>query len=306
MLANRLRNRFKHLSKWARRSAVTCFRIYDRDISDQPCIVDWYDGHAVVWCLDRKRDDTEEQAELWRCSVRKEVATGLDIPQARVYIKRRGRQRGREQYVRLGDEAVIRTVSEQGLSFEVNLSDYLDTGLFLDHRTTRAMVREQAAGKRVLNLFAYTGSFTCYAAAGGAASSLTVDMSRTYSDWTARNLALNQLTSEQHRIETVDCMRFLEQTPSERFDLIVCDPPTFSNSKRMDRSWSVDRDHPWLLWRLNDFLAPGGSIYFSTNSRSFELANAGLPPLRPEEVTHATVPEDFERKRPHRCWVLRK
>jgi 23S rRNA (cytosine1962-C5)-methyltransferase len=200
-------------------------------------------------------------------------------------------------------------VEEQGLRFEVNLSDYLDTGLFLDHRNTRAMVRDRAAGKRVLNLFAYTGSFTCYARAGGARSTITVDLSNTYCDWAARNLALNNFTAgPDHSIVRADCLDWLvhDARAAGPFDLIVCDPPTFSNSKAMARrSFALDRDLPELLQILRDLLAPGGELFFSSNSRGLRLEEDLLPAgFSVEEISGRTVPQDFRNKKIHRCWIL--
>ncbi|MHC5068621.1 MAG: class I SAM-dependent methyltransferase, partial [Planctomycetota bacterium] len=202
MLANRLRKRFRHLRKWARRSEVSCFRLYDRDIPEFPLIVDWYDGAAVAWIHRRTRDDTDAAHHAFRQLCHDEIVSGLDLAPDAVFIKERGRQRGSEQYERLAERGNLHTVDEHGLRFEVNLSDYLDTGLFLDHRPTRALVRNRAHGRHVLNLFAYTGSFTVHAAAGGAATTTTVDLSATYQAWTARNLTLNNLAGDRsaHRL----------------------------------------------------------------------------------------------------------
>ena len=310
VLANRLRKRHRHLRKWARRSGVTCYRLYERDIPDAPCIVDWYDGEAVVWLSLRKRDETPEQDAAWREYVVEEVCSGLDLPIDKVFVKARERQKGLNQYERLAQHGHVRVVEENGLRFEVNLSDYVDTGLFLDHRGTRALVREAAAGKDVLNLFAYTGSFTVYAADGNARSTTTVDMSRTYCDWAARNLKLNGFSSSEaegasHRIHQGDCLAFLaaDSVGSTAWDVIVCDPPTFSNSKRMTSgSFSVDRDHPWLLRHCARLLRPGGVLFFSTNSRRFKLEPSALPPFIATEITERIVPEDFRNRRSTRCW----
>jgi 23S rRNA (cytosine1962-C5)-methyltransferase len=306
-LANRLRRVYKHRRKWAKRSGVTCFRIYDRDIADQPLVVDWYDGEAVVWAFDRTRNETPAQEDAWLAAVVAAVRGGLDLPDERVWLKRRRRQRDRQeggQYERLEQRGAIRQVAEHGLRFEVNLSDYLDTGLFLDHRPLRRRVGAEAAGKRVLNLFAYTGAFTVHAAAGGAASTLTVDLSNTYLEWAGRNLALNNLAGPQHRMERADCLRWLEGGHEGGFDLIVCDPPTFSNSTAMARSWAIDRDHPWLLERLWRLLAPGGTAYFSTNQRGFRLTDQPPPFATVEDITSATLDEDFADRTPHRAWRL--
>lgn len=309
-LANRIQRVARHRRKWAKRAGVGCFRVYDRDIPDQPLVVDWYDGDAVAWAFDRARNESEAQEEAWLAAAMGAVASGLGLDPARVWLKRRRRQRGRQldegegQYERLDQSGAVKVVPEQGLRFEVNLSDYLDTGLFIDHRQTRALVRAEAAGRDVLNLFAYTGSFTCYAAAGGARSTTTVDLSNTYQGWTRRNLALNGVAEgEAHRLVRADCLDWLRRVGAPAYDLIVCDPPTFSASTAMAASFSVVRDHPWLLERCRDLLRPGGVLWFSSNARGFALA--ALPPgLQGEETTARTVPEDCARRPPHRSWRL--
>ncbi|MSR18608.1 MAG: hypothetical protein EXS00_05485 [Phycisphaerales bacterium] len=317
MLANRLQNRFRHLRKWARRSGVQCFRVYERDIPEFPVIVDWYDGDVVAWIHPRRKDETIEQEVAFLELCQSEVIKAFALQPERLFIKERQRQRGMAQYERAGAAGQTRTVMEQGLKFEVNLTDYLDTGLFLDHRMTRQMVRQSAAGKRVLNLFAYTGAFTVYAAAGGALRTVTIDMSNTYLAWCQRNLLLNEVEASsigvpdaaQHQIIHADCLAWLDHRPNvaEQFDIVVCDPPTFSNSKRMrDDSFSVDRDWSALLASIVPCVAPGGVIYFSTNSRSFSLSLEGLPPgWSARDISRFTQSEDFSQSRnTHRCWIL--
>lgn len=312
MLANRLRKRQRHLQKWAKRQDISCYRLYERDIPEYPAIIDWYDGDVVVWAYERTRDETPAQQAAWLTHTLAEIQAGLEVSQAQIFVKERARQQGLEtQYERLAQTAHIRLVQEQGLTFEVNLSDYLDTGLFLDHRQTRALVRERAAEKHVLNLFAYTGSFTVYAAHGRARHTTTVDLSQTYSEWTARNLKHNGFpVGTQHQILTADCLHYLVEaaTRRERYDLIICDPPTFSNSKRMRQaSFAVDRDHPALIQGCLRLLTPGGELFFSTNSRRFRLLDtAVLPGITCTELTPQTIPEDFHNKRIHRCWRLQK
>lgn len=319
-LANRLRRVYRHLRKWAKRTGVTCFRLYEKDIPDQPLIVDWYDGDAVVWAYDRTRNETPEQEDAWIAAVCGAVAAGLDLPAERIHLKRRFRQKDRQegdgQYHRIGHQAAVKTVLEHGLSFEVNLSDYLDTGLFLDHRPTRLRVQGEAAGKRVLNLFAYTGAFTVHAASGQALTTTTVDLSNTYLDWATRNLALNgHVAGDRHRIVKADCLRWLSDAANAarsapihgRFDLIICDPPTFSNSTAMAKPFAIDRDHPWLLARLHDLLQPGGIAYFSTNSRSFRMDETALTAFaEATDISDTSIPEDFRNRKIHRCWRLRK
>ena len=313
-LANRIARVYRHRRKWAARSGVTCFRVYDRDIADQPVVVDWYDGDAVVWTFDRARNETLEQEQEWLAAVDACVARGLGLPPERIHRKVRRRQSGRQaeaqgegQYDRLGRSGLTKVVQEHGLKFQVNLSDYLDTGLFLDHRPLRRQVRAEAQGRRVLNLFAYTGSFTVHAMAGGAASTTTVDLSNTYLDWARQNVELNGFRlGNGHGQVKADVLQWLGgESDQAIFDLIICDPPTFSNSTAMKQSWSVERDQAWLLWRLHARLAPGGTAYFSTNCRGFRLAESGLPPFATiEDITAATIDEDFTDRTPHRCWRL--
>lgn len=223
-------------------------------------------------------------------------------------MKYRGRIADRtEQYDRVDDRGVSKVVEEQGLRFEVNLSDYLDTGLFLDHRTTRGMVGAMAAGKRFLNLFCYTAVFTLHARKGGALATTSVDLSKTYLGWAERNHQINGFAlGGPHRLVHADCLQWLEREPDagEAYDLIVCDPPTFSNSKRMRAdSFSIDRDWTWLLGRLRGLLAPGGTAFFSTNSRRFPFEPAAVPEgLHVREITRQTLPEDFRETRIHRCF----
>ena len=312
MLGNRLAKQLRHLRGWARAGGITCFRLYERDIPEFPAIVDWYDGDVVAWVYRRTRDETPEQVRAFEDRCEEEILDGLQVPGARLHMKYRGRIADRtEQYDRVDDRGVSKVVEEQGLRFEVNLSDYLDTGLFLDHRKTRSIIRHYAKGMRVLNLFAYTGSFTVYARAGGAVATTTVDMSRTYQDWTRRNLELNGFVpDESHRLVAADCLQFLEAGPAagERYDYVVLDPPTFSNSKRMEAgSFAVDRDWPRLLSLASRFLADGGWLYFSTNSRQLRFDDALAPPgFEVREISARTVPDDFRNRRIHRCWTLRR
>lgn len=304
MLANRLERMYRHWRKWARRSEVTCYRLYEKDIPDQPLIVDWYDGRALVWAFHRKKDETPAARECWLEEVESEVRLGLGVTDETLFFKERRRQRGTDQYSREAAEGEEIVVAEQGLRFHVNLSDYLDTGLFLDHRNLRRRIREQAAGKRMLNLFAYTGSFSVYAAAGDAAEVTSVDISNTYLAWARRNFQLNDLGIDRHEFERADVLQWLPRAAAQgrRYDLIVCDPPTFSNSKKMAGHFDVDSQHPRLVDGCLRLLSPGGTLYFSTNSRSFRLDEALAESA--VEISAETVPEDFRNRRIHRCWRL--
>jgi len=308
MLANRLQRMYRHLRKWARRTGVTCFRVYEKDIPDQPLIVDWYDGRALVYAMHRKKDETPEARETWLEEVAEEVKAGLEVTEESLFFKERRPKKAGAQYEKEAEERREFVVEEQGRRFLVNLSDYHDTGLFLDHRNTRQMVRDEAARKRVLNLFCYTGSFSVYAAAGGAASTTSVDISNTYLAWAERNFVLNQLDPRTNRLERADVLQWLPRAATEgrRFDLIVCDPPTFSNSKRMRGFLDVGTQHPELINGCLRLLEPGGVLYFSTNYRGFKLNEEALLPCDLREITAKTVPEDYRNKQIHRCWRVER
>ena len=217
-------------------------------------------------------------------------------------MKHRARQLGDAQYGRFAEQRTTRIVQERGLKFQVNLSDYLDTGLFLDHRITRSMVRDWAEGKNFLNLFAYTGAFTVYAAAGGAVRTTSVDLSENYLRWAGENLRLNGFTGDEHRLVREDASEFLASLErGESFDLAVVDPPTFSNSKRLKHDWDSQRDHVELLNQVIRHMSPSGLILFSTNSRRFKFDESALDDVSVREISRQTVPEDFRNQRIHRC-----
>ena len=304
-LSNRVLKNQRHLGKWARREGIEAYRIYDRDMPEFPLAIDRYGEHLHLQVFERKRALDATLVE----EIHESLAARLQLPPTQVVIKHRQRQRGLDQYERQATAGTAFTVSERGLHFEVNLNDYLDTGLFLDHRDTRRLVRERSTGKRFLNLFAYTGSFTVYAAAGGARSSLTVDMSNTYQEWSRRNLALNRLDDPgRHRFARADVLTLLHQlhADGEQFDLVVLDPPSFSNSKRMDGTFDVQRDQVKLLGATLDLLSPQGELVFSNNRQGFRLDPAIGRMVSVEEITGRTLPPDFQRHRPHRCWLLRR
>ncbi len=305
VFANRLGKMARHRRRWPRRG-ITCYRLYDRDIPEVPLAVDVYDGYVHVAEYQRPHDRTPAEHADWLEMLMAVVAEVLNVPRDNIFLKHRRRQRGSDQYTRVSDRRRIHTVSEGGLRFEVNLSDYLDTGLFLDHRPTRAMVREEAAGKRMLNLFCYTGSFTVAAAAGGAATTTSVDLSATYLDWARRNMALNGFAAgEAHRFIRNDVMAFLaDPADGEAYDLAVIDPPTFSNSKRTKDFFDIQRDHVAALVATARLMPPGGVIYFSTNARRFKLDANALSGLDIHDITRRTIPDDFRNPRIHRCWRM--
>ena len=302
---NRLRKLARHLRRWPTKRGITCYRLYERDIPEIPLVVDRYEDALHIAEFERPHDRTAAEHADWLDFMVKTAAEALEVPQDGVFVKHRAPQRGSAQYERVDHRQAVRVVQEGGLKFQVNLSDYLDTGLFLDHRQTRAMVRDQAAGKRFLNLFAYTGSFTVYAAAGGATTTTTVDLSHTYVDWAQENLRLNGVHGPEHQCVRDDTIAFLDSLDADQqYDLVVVDPPTFSNSKRLEHDWDVQRDHVALLRRVVDHTSSGGVIFFSTNSRRFKLDEAAIDSVTIREISKRTVPDDFRNKRIHRCWRL--
>ena len=308
MLINRVKKNARHRRKWARREGITCLRLYDQDIPELPLVIDDYEGrlHASVFMRD---DDEFIESERLCLQWLKATATALQLNPEHVYLKIRARQRGSDQYRKRSAQGERVQVGEAGLRFWVNFQDYLDTGLFLDHRQTRERVSEEARGRKVLNLFAYTGSFTVHAAAGGAAETTTVDSTSTYLQWAQDNLELNRLDGPQHRFIRADVIRFLREERSEiraglrpKYDLIILDPPTFSNSKSAQLPFDVRRHHGSLFEDLAAMTAAGGVLYFSTNARRFSLDQELSHKWVIEEITAQTVPLDFQQKRPHRCW----
>ncbi len=315
MFANRLRKNFKAVSRWARREAVSCYRIYDADMPEYAFAIDSYQSdpqgiggrwlyvqeYAPPATVDRSKARARREEAL---SMMPEVA-GLAMDA--IYWRTRRPQKGGVQYEALDDSRERVVVEEAGLKFLVNFTDYLDTGLFLDHRLTRARIRDAAKGKRFLNLFCYTGTASVYAAAGGAQTTTSVDMSRTYIDWARSNMEINGFRGESHEFVQADCLQWLAEDNGKRHDLIFLDPPTFSNSKRMEQEFDVQRDHVGLIRSTLTRLAPEGLLLFSTNFRKFKLDAEALSDLSVADITPQTIPQDFERDaRVHRCYEIRR
>ena len=294
MLSNRIRKNARHLSKWGRRRGISCYRLYDRDIPEFPLVVDYYEGRVHLQIL--SGDVSREIVTA--------VAGALGLPEESVRSKRREGQKGESQYEKTGTRGEDFVVSENGHKFIVNLDAYLDTGLFLDHRNMRKMVGDRARGKRFLNLFAYTGSFTVYAAKGGAVSSTTVDLSNTYLEWAKKNFLLNEIDINKNILLRSDVKAFLEEDGKE-YDLIVLDPPTYSNSKKMEGDFDVQRDHVRMIGQCMALLAPQGELFFSCNLKSFRLDEGALAHFDHAEISAQTVPEDFRNKKIHRAWLFR-
>ena len=314
MFANRLRKNFKALSRWARREAISCYRIYDADMPEYAFAIDSYQsdpqGFGGRWLyvqeyappatVDRAKARARREEAL---SMMPEVA-GLAMDA--IYWRTRRPQKGGGQYEALDDIRERVVVEEAGLKFLVNFTDYLDTGLFLDHRLTRARIRDAAKGKRFLNLFCYTGTASVYAAAGGARATTSVDMSRTYLDWARSNMEINGFRGELHEFVQADCLQWLADDDGRRYDLIFLDPPTFSNSKRMEQEFDVQRDHVGLIRSALVRLVPDGLLLFSTNFRKFKLDAEALADISVGDITPQTIPQDFERDaRVHHCYEIR-
>jgi len=304
---NRLKKRLSHLRKWAKRNDITCFRIYDQDIPELPFQVDLYEKYLHMSEVVRSNSWEEEDHTNWTELMADTASRVLGISKQHTFTKFRKKQKDKDQYEKFDNQQKIIIVKEAGLEFEVNLSDYLDTGLFLDHRQTRAMVREVALGTRVLNLFSYTGSFSVYAAAGGALSTLSVDLSNTYTGWAQRNLERNGFIGNTHRCLNQDVFSFLDKAiqQKDQFDIIIFDPPTFSNSKKMTTTLDIQRDHGKMIQQCMRLLSKKGLLFFSTNFKRFKIDADNLGKIvRIQEITQQTIPEDFLRKRPHKSFLL--
>ena len=292
MLANRVRKTHRQLHGRFEQQGIGAFRLYDRDIPEIRVVIDWYEGHLVMAEYTRTQTLAVED---WLGTMARAVAAALEVPMERVHLKqRRTRPAEGPRYERLAQTGGRIEVRERGLRFLCNLDDYIDTGLFPDHRETRARVRAESKGARVLNLFGYTGSFTCAAAAGGAAATTTVDLSQNYLRWAQDNLELNQLYGPQHQLIRADARAFLEEESERRYSLIVCDPPTFSDG------FDVGRDHRALIEQCLALLEPGGVLWFSTNHQRFE---PNLPAAA-VEMTGKTVPPDYRNRTVHRSFRI--
>ncbi|MCG8634754.1 MAG: class I SAM-dependent methyltransferase [Desulfobacterales bacterium] len=304
MLANRVKKRYKHLRKKFKKQNLEVFRLYDWDIPEIRAVVDWYAGHLVVGEYSRNQSAPE-----WLPLMGEAVARSLNVPEANLHLKIRkaGIKEG-TRYSRINHKNQKFPVWERDLRFLINPSDYVDTGLFSDHRNTRHRVREMAAGKDFLNLYCYTGAFTCYAAKGGAASTVSVDRSETAINWVKENLELNHLTGPGHTQVRMDTLDFLEEVKIENrsFDLAVVDPPSYSTTRRTEKHFDIARDYPQLLNQVFSLMRPGGTLFFSTNHQNFELKTERLDAEKITEITDQTIPEDYinKRKKIHRCWEI--
>lgn len=307
MFYNRLQKVHRHLSKQASRQGISCYRVYDHDLPEFPFLIEIFHDKLYVSEYKRRHEMEESEHNEWLAACKNVMHEVLGIAPENIFVKLRQRKTSRQgQYQKLDEQKNEFAVQEGGLQFLVNLTDYLDTGLFLDHRTTRGMVRDEAKGKSVLNLFCYTGSFSVYAAAGGATQVVSIDLSKTYLDWAERNMRLNFPDFAGHQVNHADVLAKLKELPAESFDLIVMDPPTFSNSKRMDGILDVQRDHVQLITDCLRLLSPGGVLYFSTNFTRFKLAEEQIAASQIKDITKATTPFDFGDKLQRYCFKIWK
>ncbi|MFK5927510.1 MAG: bifunctional 23S rRNA (guanine(2069)-N(7))-methyltransferase RlmK/23S rRNA (guanine(2445)-N(2))-methyltransferase RlmL [Desulfuromusa sp.] len=306
MFANRLRKNLKKLKKWAVREEVDCYRLYDADLPEYAVAVDLYgdEVHLQEYRAPKEIDE-RKSAERLR-EVQDAIPLVLDLFPDKIHLKVRQQQKGNLQYEKQARRGLLKEVQEGNCKFLVNLTDYLDTGLFLDHRPTRQLIQKLADGTRFLNLFAYTGTATVHALQGGAIATTTIDMSRTYLEWAKKNIALNHFDPEEEELIQADCLTWLERAEGE-YDLIFLDPPTFSNSKGMDETFDVQRDHVDLLRKTMRLLAPGGTLIFSSNLRKFSMDRTALAGLEIEDISATTIPADFARNpRIHNCWSIKR
>ncbi len=304
MLANRVKKRFNHLRKRFARQDIEVFRLYDWDIPEIRAVVDWYAGHLVIAEYTRRQSTPE-----WLPMMAQAVAKSLGVIPEKVHLKERrvGKQNGlRYERIDTTNQKII--MSERDLKFYINPYDYIDTGLFSDHRNTRLMVREVAGGKDFLNLYCYTGSFTCYAAKGGARSTVSVDRSETAISWARENMDLNEIPAQGNTLIQSPVFKFLEKAKHghQTFDLAVVDPPSFSTSKNRKQEFDISRDHLRLLRSILEIMTKNATIFFSTNHQNFQPYMDDLKISEVKEITSMTIPEDYinKRKRIHRCWKI--
>lgn len=308
MFRNRLVKVFRHIGKTAKRQNISCYRVYDYDLPEFPFCIELYDDKLYLAEYKKRFEMADKEHGEWLQACLSIISDTINIPVDKIYLRQRQRKEGREgQYEKLNDAQEFFVVHEGGLKFKVNLTDYLDTGLFLDHRITRSMVREESKNKKVLNLFCYTGSFSVYAADGGAASIVSVDLSKTYLNWAEENFLLNHFSDNtKYHFIHADVKQYLDEMPEGFFDLVVMDPPTFSNSKRMMDFLDIQRDHVELINKTLRCMKKEAVLYFSNNLRSFQLDAGKIEASAIRDITKATTPFDFQGKLFRWCYRMVK
>lgn len=301
MIQNRLEKNFRKLKPWSERNHIEAFRLYDRDIPEFPFIVDVYKDFYLIY----DRSDSFIDRDKNHLPLVIEALKNLfKVPAEKIVLKKRERQEGKNQYEKTGDTGKRFKIREGEAYFWINLHDYLDTGLFLDHRPMRYKIWKNIGSRKFLNLFCYTGSVSVAAALGGAHTT-SVDMSRTYLDWAQDNFQLNKLDLRNHSFIQENALEYLEAPTKEKFDLIFLDPPTFSNSKRMDGSFEVERDQEFLIHSTMKRLLPTGELYFSTNKRGFKLSGGIKEAYKIVDLTESTIPVDFHDKKIHQVYSIK-
>ncbi len=308
MFRNRLSKVYKHRSKLAKKMNISCYRLYDKDLPEFPVSIDIYENKVCLSEYKAKHHLSDEEHAFWLEETVNTIAGVLQINTDDIYTKERKRKTDRlSQYQKNSDEKEFFAVEENGLKFLVNLSDYLDTGLFPDHRITRKMVMEESKGKKVLNLFAYTGAFSVYAAKGGADEVVTVDLSNTYIEWAKRNFEINLLINPaKYKFEVADVLQYLHKVTPQSYDLVIVDPPTFSNSKKMKDFLDIQQDHAELLNLALNAMKPGAVLYFSNNAKRFQLSENEIQASEIKDITRLTTPFDYEGKLHRWCWRMIK
>ena len=307
MFRNRLQKVYKHLHKQALRQGISCYRVYDHDLPEFPFIIEIYEDKLYISEYRRNHALGEEEYNQWWKESSAVMTDVLGIESEKIFLKLRQRKEGRfGQYQKLGEQKNEFIVHEGGLKFIINLADYLDTGLFLDHRITRGIIKELAKDKKLLNLFCYTGSFSVYGAAGGASFVTSVDLSKTYLDWADRNMRLNFPEYKNHSLVHADVKQELQNIAADSYDIIIMDPPTFSNSKRMEDFLDIQRDHVGLVNRCIDILTENGVLFFSTNFSKFQLQSGDIKAASIKDITKPTTPFDFAGRLHRQCFQIHK
>jgi 23S rRNA (cytosine1962-C5)-methyltransferase len=307
MFANRLAKVYKHRSKLARKQNISCYRLYDLDMPEFPFCIDLYGDNVYVAEYKRNHLLSEEDHKMWLWISIQNIADTLNYDTSKIFVKERKVIEDRTlQYTKTNTTKEELVVEENGYKFIINLKDYLDTGLFLDHRNTRKMVGEWSSGKKLLNLFAYTASFSVYAAMNGATHVDTIDLSNTYIDWSRRNFEVNNLPLTSHQFIAADVLQWLPKAPAEYYDIVICDPPTFSNSKKMEGILDTQRDHVNIINECLRTLKPQGKLIFSTNFTKFKLDSEAIKSDLIKDITKMTTPFDFEGKLERWCFLITK
>lgn len=312
LLVNRLNKRYKHLRKWAKRENTLCYRLYDKDIPEIPLCIDFIQSidneiylHISLYERPYEKDDTEE--EQWLNSMKAAASKAVNVPETNIFLKTRKKQHFESQYEKISRQSKIIITKERDHKFIINLSDYLDYGLFLDHRPLRKIIQDESANKNILNLFCYTSSFSIYAAYGNASRIDSVDLSKTYIDWSKENMKMNNFNQDKfpkYSFIEKDVIEYISKC-NTKYDIIILDPPTFSNSKKTSTVLDINRDWPEIIENCIDLLNSNGVLYFSTNSRQIHFDTKLLPKnTECSDITESSIPEDFRNKKIHHLWKI--